>query len=68
MLIDRRVQAMTEGMLQVQLLVPALKTDAAITATMSQADGLAMEIKSDVKLPQTTSIQAIKFKYGMSVL
>lgn len=58
---------MTESMLQVQLLVPSLKTDAAITATMSKADGLTMEIKSDVKLPDTSSIQAVIFKYGMSV-
>ncbi|KAF1376723.1 hypothetical protein PFLUV_G00214430 [Perca fluviatilis] len=59
-----KLQAMTDGMLQVQLLVPSLKTDAAITATMSNADGLTMEIKSDVKLPETSSIQAITFKYG----
>ncbi|XP_040920076.1 apolipoprotein B-100-like [Toxotes jaculatrix] len=59
-----KVQAMTDGMLQVQLLVPSLKTDAAITATMSNTDGLTMEIKSDVKLPETSSIQAVIFKYG----
>uniref|UniRef100_UPI0037E98079 apolipoprotein B-100-like n=1 Tax=Semicossyphus pulcher TaxID=241346 RepID=UPI0037E98079 len=59
-----KLQAMTDGMLQVQLLVPSLKTDASVTATMSQADGLTMEIKSDVKLPETSSIQAVTFKYG----
>ncbi|KAK9531434.1 hypothetical protein VZT92_010860 [Zoarces viviparus] len=59
-----KLQAMTDGMLQVQLLVPSLKTDAAITATMSKADGLTMEIKSDVKLAETSSIQAVTFKYG----
>uniref|UniRef100_G3P570 Vitellogenin domain-containing protein n=1 Tax=Gasterosteus aculeatus aculeatus TaxID=481459 RepID=G3P570_GASAC len=58
-----KLQAMRDGMLQVQLLVPSLKTDAAITATMSKADGLTMEIKSDVKLPETSSIQAVTFKY-----
>ncbi|XP_035534608.1 apolipoprotein B-100-like [Morone saxatilis] len=59
-----KLQAMTDGMLQVQLLVPSLKTDATVTATMSKADGLTMEIKSDVKLPETSSIQAVTFKYG----
>ncbi|XP_070781811.1 apolipoprotein B-100-like [Enoplosus armatus] len=59
-----KLQAMTDGMLQVQLLVPSLNTDATITATMSKANGLAMEIKSDVKLPETSSIQAVTFKYG----
>ncbi|XP_056219329.1 apolipoprotein B-100-like [Seriola aureovittata] len=59
-----KIQAMTDGMLQVQLLVPSLKTDAAITAKMSKTDGLTMEIKSDVKLSETSSIQAVIFKYG----
>lgn len=58
---------MTDGMLQVQLLVPSLKTDAAITAKMSKTNGLTMEIKSDVKLPETTSVQAVIFKYGTNV-
>lgn len=57
---------MTDGLLQVQLLVPSLRTDAAITATFNKADGLLMELKSDVKLPETTSIQAVTFKYGTS--
>ncbi|KAM6992474.1 apolipoprotein B-100-like [Tautogolabrus adspersus] len=59
-----KLQTMTDGMLQVQLLVPSLNTDAALTATMSNSDGLTMEIKSEVKLPETSSIQAVTFKYG----
>lgn len=58
---------MTDGMMQVQLLVPSLKTDAAITVTMKNADSLTLEIKSDVKLPETSSIQAVTFKYGTFV-
>lgn len=56
---------MTDGMLQLQLLVPSLKTDATMTATMTKNDRLTMEIKSDVKLPETSSIQAVTLKYGM---
>uniref|UniRef100_A0AAX7U3W8 Vitellogenin domain-containing protein n=1 Tax=Astatotilapia calliptera TaxID=8154 RepID=A0AAX7U3W8_ASTCA len=59
-----KLQAMTDGMLQLQLLVPSLRTDATVTATMSKADGLTMEIRSDVKLPEISSIQAVTFKYG----
>ncbi|CAJ1077019.1 apolipoprotein B-100-like [Xyrichtys novacula] len=59
-----KLQAMTDGMLQVQLLVPSLKTDASVTTTMSSADGLTMEIKSDVKLSESSSIQAVIIKYG----
>lgn len=53
-------------MLQVQMLVPALKTDATLTATMNKIDGLTLEIKSDVKLPESSSVQAVTFKYGNS--
>ncbi|KAM9840237.1 apolipoprotein B-100-like [Aulostomus maculatus] len=59
-----QLQAMTDGMLQVQLLVPSLQTDAAITATMNNADSFALEIKSDINLPKTSSIQAVTFRYG----
>lgn len=65
--LNHRLQAMTDGMLQVQMLVPSFKTDATVTATMSKADGLTMEIKSDVKLSETSSAQTVTFKYGMSV-
>ncbi|XP_034017680.1 apolipoprotein B-100-like [Thalassophryne amazonica] len=59
-----KLHTMADDMLQVQLLIPSLKTDAAITATMNQAEGLTMELKSDIKLPETSSIQAVKFNYG----
>lgn len=57
---------MTDGMLQLQMLVPTLKTDATLTATMCKTDGLTLEIKSDVKLPESSSVQAVTFKYGKS--
>lgn len=66
--LNHRMQAMTDGMLMLQMVVPSLKSDAAIVATMSKTDGLTMEIKSDIKLPETTSIQAVVFKYGKFVL
>uniref|UniRef100_A0A671W5P2 Vitellogenin domain-containing protein n=1 Tax=Sparus aurata TaxID=8175 RepID=A0A671W5P2_SPAAU len=62
-----KLQAMTDGMLQVQLLVPSLKTDAAITATLSHPGVFTVEIKSDVKVAETSSVQAVTIKYGMSV-
>nr|XP_015802908.2 apolipoprotein B-100 [Nothobranchius furzeri] len=59
-----KLQAMNDGMLQVQLLVPSLRTDATLSATMTKADGVTLQIKSDVKLPEISSIQAVTFKYG----
>lgn len=57
---------MTDAMLQLQMLVPTLKTDASLTATVSKTDGLTLEIKSDVKLPESSSVQAVTFKSGKS--
>ncbi|XP_023122791.2 apolipoprotein B-100-like [Amphiprion ocellaris] len=59
-----KLQAMTDGMLQVQLLVPSLRTDATLTAALNNAEGLTMELKNDVKLSDITSIQTVTFKYG----
>ncbi|XP_037101237.1 apolipoprotein B-100-like isoform X1 [Syngnathus acus] len=63
-----QLQAMTEGMLQVQLEVPSLKTDATISATMTDSgtngQEFTFEIQSDMKLPETSSIQSVTFKYG----
>lgn len=55
---------MNDGMLQVQLLVPSLNIDATVGATITEVDGLTMQIKSDVKLPEIFSAQAVTFKYG----
>ncbi|XP_012724535.2 apolipoprotein B-100 isoform X1 [Fundulus heteroclitus] len=59
-----KLQAMDDGLLQVQLLVPSLKVDATLGATVTKAGGLTMQIKSDVKLPEMSSVQAVTFKYG----
>ena len=62
-----RLQDQTDAMLQMQLIVPSMKTDASITATLKNSEDLVLEIKSDVKLPATNSVQAVVFKYGMIV-
>ncbi|XP_068199369.1 apolipoprotein B-100-like [Antennarius striatus] len=59
-----KVQGMSDGMLQLQMLVPSLESDAAITATMTKDDGLTMELKSDVKFRETFSNKAVTIKYN----
>ncbi|MEQ2190397.1 hypothetical protein XENOCAPTIV_009954 [Xenoophorus captivus] len=61
---DGRQKAMNDGLLQVQLLVPSLKIDATLGATVTKDSGLTMQIKSDIKLPEISSVQAVTFKYG----
>lgn len=65
--ICHRVQSgLADGMVQVQLLIPSIKTDATVTANMRRTGGIALEIKSDVKLPETSSVQAVTFLFSMS--
>ncbi|KAM9798131.1 apolipoprotein B-100-like [Neosynchiropus ocellatus] len=63
-----QMKAMMDGMLQVQLLVPVLRTDATVTATMNRAAGLTMQVKSDVKVLETSSMQAVTFRYAADQL
>uniref|UniRef100_A0A672H2F1 Vitellogenin domain-containing protein n=1 Tax=Salarias fasciatus TaxID=181472 RepID=A0A672H2F1_SALFA len=58
-------QASADSMVEVQLLVPSLRTDATVTATLTRVEGLKLEIKSDMKLSEVSSVQAVVFKYGM---
>lgn len=52
-------------MLQVQLLIPNLQTNAKVTANLKHAEGCTLELESDLRLPKTTSsIQKVILKYG----
>lgn len=59
---------MKEGMLQVQLLVPSISTDATITANMKHDDELELDLESEVKVMDATSEQKISMKYGKAFL
>ncbi|XP_033846420.1 apolipoprotein B-100-like [Periophthalmus magnuspinnatus] len=59
-----KLQDMTDGLVQVHLVAPPFRTDAALTAAMNRDNGLLLEFSSDVKLPKSASTQAVTFKYG----
>uniref|UniRef100_A0A8C7PDJ5 Vitellogenin domain-containing protein n=1 Tax=Oncorhynchus mykiss TaxID=8022 RepID=A0A8C7PDJ5_ONCMY len=58
-----KIEAMKDAMLQVQLLVPSIKADATVTANVKRGEELELELESDIKLPETTSVQKITLKY-----
>ncbi|XP_040919863.1 apolipoprotein B-100-like [Toxotes jaculatrix] len=60
------LKAMKEGMLQVQLLVPSVSTDATVTANMKRDEELELEIKSEIKFMDASSEQKIAMKYDAS--
>lgn len=55
---------MKEGMLQVQMLVPAISTDATFTANLKRETEIELELKSDIKVMEAQSVQLIALKYG----
>lgn len=58
------MEAMREGLLQAQLIVPSMNTDATLTATLRKDADLTLEVESDIKLPETSSLQRVTFIYG----
>uniref|UniRef100_A0A672QQP3 Apolipoprotein B-100-like n=1 Tax=Sinocyclocheilus grahami TaxID=75366 RepID=A0A672QQP3_SINGR len=59
-----KTESMKDAMLQVQLLIPHFQTDAKVTAQLKNAEGLRVELESDLRLPETTSsIQKVILKY-----
>ncbi|XP_016329670.1 apolipoprotein B-100-like [Sinocyclocheilus anshuiensis] len=59
-----KLEAMNDGLLETQLIVPSLNTEATLTATMNCADDLTLELKSNIKLPETNSVQKITLQYA----
>lgn len=55
-------------MMQLQILVPFLNTDATFTANMKREDELEMELKSDIKVMAAVTEQKFKVKYGKDVI
>uniref|UniRef100_A0A671N175 Apolipoprotein B-100-like n=1 Tax=Sinocyclocheilus anshuiensis TaxID=1608454 RepID=A0A671N175_9TELE len=59
-----KTESMKDAMLQVQLLIPHFQTDAKVTAQLKHAEGLTVELESDLRLPEkTSSIQKFILKY-----
>lgn len=56
---------MKDGLLETQLIMPSLNTEATLTATMNCAEDLTLELKSNIKLPETNSVQKITLQYGI---
>ncbi|XP_053531616.1 apolipoprotein Bb, tandem duplicate 1 isoform X2 [Ictalurus punctatus] len=51
------------SLLQVQLLVPSLETDAKVTASLKREEELTLKLESDLKFFDTLSVQKLLLKY-----
>ncbi|MCJ8743825.1 hypothetical protein PDJAM_G00098620, partial [Pangasius djambal] len=58
-----KIEAMKDALLQVQLLVPSLEADAKVTASLKREEELTLELESDLKFLDTSSVQKLILKY-----
>ncbi|XP_072558800.1 apolipoprotein B-100-like [Paramormyrops kingsleyae] len=62
-----KLEGMKDGQVQLQFIFPALKTEAALTATMTNAEEIILDINSSIKVSGTSSLQQVIFKYDGSI-
>ncbi|XP_048841544.1 apolipoprotein B-100-like [Brienomyrus brachyistius] len=62
-----KVEGMKDGQVQLQFIFPALKTEAALTATMTNAEEIILDINSSIRVSETSSLQHVIFKYDGNI-
>lgn len=55
---------MKDAMLQLQMIIPTLKTDASVTATLKKDEDVLMDLETVINLPETSYQQTASLKYG----
>ncbi|XP_036405455.1 apolipoprotein B-100-like [Megalops cyprinoides] len=58
-----KLEEMKDGLLQVQLSIPSLKTDATVTAMLKRAEDLTLELESSINIPETSYVEKVIFRY-----
>ncbi|KAM3871405.1 apolipoprotein B-100 [Diretmus argenteus] len=58
-----RLERMKDAMLQVQMVIPSLKADAVVTATLKKDEGVVMGLETAINIPESSSRQKVTLKY-----
>ncbi|XP_054651448.1 apolipoprotein B-100 isoform X2 [Dunckerocampus dactyliophorus] len=58
-----RLEWMKDAMLQLQMIIPALKTNASVTATLQKREGIIMDVETKINLPETSYQQTASLIY-----
>ncbi|KAM4625194.1 apolipoprotein B-100 [Polymixia lowei] len=58
-----RLEMMKDAMLQVQMVIPSLKADASVTATLRKEEGMIMGVETAINVPETSLLQKVTLKY-----
>ncbi|XP_039641503.1 apolipoprotein B-100 isoform X5 [Perca fluviatilis] len=59
-----RLDTMKNAMLQIQMAIPSLKTDASVTATLKRDEDVFMDLEMVINLPETSYQQKASIKYN----
>ncbi|XP_032355767.1 apolipoprotein B-100 [Etheostoma spectabile] len=59
-----RLDMMKNAMLQLQMAIPSLKTDASVTATLKRDEDVFMDLETVINLPETSYQQKASLKYN----
>lgn len=59
---------MKSGMLQVQLMVPSIRAESTVTASLKRDEELEVEVESEIKVMDAKSKQKIEMTYGNLLL
>lgn len=57
---------MKDAMLQLQMVIPPLKTEASVTATLKKDEDVLMDLETVINLPETSCQHKASLKYGNS--
>uniref|UniRef100_A0A8C2XEB4 Apolipoprotein B n=1 Tax=Cyclopterus lumpus TaxID=8103 RepID=A0A8C2XEB4_CYCLU len=60
-----RLDMMKDSMLQLQMVIPSLKTDVAVTATLKRDENVVMDLETVINLPETSYQQKASLKYNV---
>ncbi|XP_056151440.1 apolipoprotein B-100 [Lampris incognitus] len=58
-----RLEMMKDAMLQIQMVIPSIKTDASLTATLKKDEGVVMGVETVINMPQTSCLHKATLKY-----
>lgn len=64
--LNLRLDRMKDAVLQLQMVIPSLETNASFTATLKRYEDLVMDVETAFNFPKTSCIHKTSLKYGKS--
>lgn len=58
---------MEDGMLELEMAVPALQLDASATGSLKKANGLVLQLETAFNFPEASSMQKAILRYGIII-